>query len=222
MLFRSGIENDVKVHIRWVDSETVTQENVAQVLEGVQGILVPGGFGNRGIEGKISAIRYARENNIPFLGICLGMQLAVVEFARHVCGMTDAHSSELNPATTHPVIDLMPDQVGVTDMGGTMRLGSYPCHLVEGTRAADIYGVQDIHERHRHRYEVNNTFREELTKAGLVLSGLSPDGRLVEMVELPGHPWFVAGQFHPELKSRPNRAHPLFRGFVGAAKAYQK
>ena len=221
-LTHGGIENDVKVHIRWVDSETVTQANVAQVLEGVQGILVPGGFGNRGIEGKISAIRYARENNIPFLGICLGMQLAVVEFARHVCGMTDAHSSELNPATTHPVIDLMPDQVGVTDMGGTMRLGSYPCHLVEGTRAAQVYGTLDIHERHRHRYEVNNTFREELTKAGLVLSGLSPDGRLVEMVELPGHPWFVAGQFHPELKSRPNRAHPLFRGFVGAAKAYQK
>ena len=221
-LTHGGIENDVKVHIRWVDSETVTQDNVAQVLEGVQGILVPGGFGNRGIEGKISAIRYARENNIPFLGICLGMQLAVVEFARHVCGMTDAHSSELDPTTTNPVIDLMPDQVGVTDMGGTMRLGSYPCHLVEGTRAADIYGVQDIHERHRHRYEVNNTFREELTKAGLVLSGLSPDGRLVEMVELPQHPWFVAGQFHPELKSRPNRAHPLFRGFVGAAKAYQK
>ena len=221
-LTHGGIENDVKVHIRWVDSETVTQDNVAQVLEGVQGILVPGGFGNRGIEGKIAAIRHARENHIPFLGICLGMQLAVVEFARHVCGMTDAHSSELNPATTHPVIDLMPDQVGVTDLGGTMRLGSYPCHLVEGTRAADIYGAQDIHERHRHRYEVNNAFREELEKAGLVLSGLSPDGRLVEMVELPHHPWFVAAQFHPELKSRPNRAHPLFRGFVGAAKEYQK
>ena len=221
-LTHGGIENGVRVDIRWVDSETVTQDNVAQVLEGVQGILVPGGFGNRGIEGKIAAIRHARENHIPFLGICLGMQLAVVEFARHVCGMTDAHSSELNPATTHPVIDLMPDQVGVTDLGGTMRLGSYPCHLVEGTRAADIYGAQDIHERHRHRYEVNNAFREELEKAGLVLSGLSPDGRLVEMVELPHHPWFVAAQFHPELKSRPNRAHPLFRGFVGAAKAYQK
>ena len=150
------------------------------------------------------------------------MQLAVVEFARHVCGMTDAHSSELNPATTHPVIDLMPDQVGVTDLGGTMRLGSYPCRLQEGTRAADIYGTLDIQERHRHRYEFNNAFREELTQKGLVLSGLSPDGRLVEMVELPNHPWFVAGQFHPELKSRPNRAHPLFRGFVGAAKAYQK
>ncbi|OUN24795.1 CTP synthase [Pseudoflavonifractor sp. An85] len=221
-LTHGGIENDVKVNIRWVDSETVTEDNAAQILAGVQGILVPGGFGDRGVEGKINAIRYARENNIPFLGICLGMQLAVVEFARHVCGMTDAHSSELNPATTHPVIDLMPDQVGVTDLGGTMRLGSYPCRLQAGTRAADIYGTLDIQERHRHRYEFNNAFREELTKAGLVLSGLSPDGRLVEMVELPNHPWFVAGQFHPELKSRPNRAHPLFRGFVGAAKAYQK
>lgn len=221
-LTHGGIENDVKVNIRWVDSETVTEDNAAQILAGVQGILVPGGFGDRGVEGKISAIRYARENNIPFLGICLGMQLAVVEFARHVCGMTDAHSSELNPNTTHPVIDLMPDQVGVTDLGGTMRLGSYPCRLVEGTRAADIYGTLDIQERHRHRYEFNNAFREELTKKGLVLSGLSPDGRLVEMVELPDHPWFVAGQFHPELKSRPNRAHPLFRGFVGAAKAYRK
>lgn len=221
-LTHGGIENDVKVNIRWVDSETVTEDNTAQILAGVQGILVPGGFGDRGVEGKINAIRYARENHIPFLGICLGMQLAVVEFARHVCGMTDAHSSELNPNTTHPVIDLMPDQVGVTDLGGTMRLGSYPCRLVEGTKAADIYGTLDIQERHRHRYEFNNAFREELTKAGLVLSGLSPDGRLVEMVELPDHPWFVAGQFHPELKSRPNRAHPLFRGFVGAAKAYQK
>ena len=221
-LRHAGYDHSARVEIDWVDSETLTEENVASRLGDADGVIIPGGFGNRGIEGKISAIRYARENNIPFLGICLGMQLAVVEFARHVCGMTDAHSSELNPATTHPVIDLMPDQVGVTDMGGTMRLGSYPCHLVEGTRAADIYGVQDIHERHRHRYEVNNTFREELEKAGLVLSGLSPDGRLVEMVELPQHPWFVAGQFHPELKSRPNRAHPLFRGFVGAAKAYQK
>ena len=221
-LTHGGIENDVKVNIRWVDSETVTEDNAHEILAGVQGILVPGGFGDRGVEGKINAIRYAREHNIPFLGICLGMQLAVVEFARHVCGMTDAHSSELNPNTTHPVIDLMPDQVGVTDMGGTMRLGSYPCHLAAGTRAAQIYGTLDIQERHRHRYEFNNDVREELTKAGLVLSGLSPDGRLVEMIELPDHPWFVAGQFHPELKSRPNRAHPLFRGFVGAAKAYHK
>ncbi len=218
-LTHGGIENDVHVEIRWVNSEDVTEETADQLLAGAHGILVPGGFGDRGIEGKITAIQYARTHKIPFLGICLGMQMAVVEFARHVCGMTDAHSSELNPHTTHPVIDLMPDQVNVTEKGGTMRLGSYPCHLVEGTRSAEIYGTLDIQERHRHRYEFNNDYREALTKAGLVLSGLSPDGRLVEMIELPDHPWFVAGQFHPELKSRPNRAHPLFRGFIGAAKA---
>jgi CTP synthase len=216
-LTHGGIENDRKVEIQWVDSETVTDENAAEILRGCQGILVPGGFGDRGIEGKISAIRYAREQKVPFLGICLGMQMAVVEFARHVCGMTDAHSSELDPQTTHPVIALMPDQVGVTAKGGTMRLGSYPCHLVEGTKAAEIYGFDEIHERHRHRYEFNNDYRQALTEKGLVLSGLSPDGHLVEMVELPDHPWFVAGQFHPELKSRPNRAHPLFREFIRAA-----
>ena len=220
-LTHGGIENDVKVDIQWVNSELVTDENAAEILKDAQGILVPGGFGGRGIEGKISAIRYARENGVPFLGICLGMQMAVVEFARHVCGMADAHSSELDPATTHPVIDLMPDQVGVTAKGGTMRLGSYPCHLKEGSLAASVYGELEIHERHRHRYEFNNDYREALTDAGLSLSGLSPDGHLVEIVELPGHPWFVAGQFHPELKSRPNRAHPLFRGFIGAAKAHQ-
>ena len=220
-LTHGGIENDVKVDIQWVNSELVTDENAAELLKDAQGILVPGGFGDRGIEGKISAIRYARENKVPFLGICLGMQMAVVEFARHVCGMADAHSSELDPATTHPVIDLMPDQVGVTAKGGTMRLGSYPCHLKEGSLAAQVYGELEIHERHRHRYELNNDYREALTAAGLSLSGLSPDGHLVEIVELPGHPWFIAGQFHPELKSRPNRAHPLFRGFIGAAKAYQ-
>ena len=220
-LTHGGIENDMKMDIQWVNSELVTDENAAEILKDAQGILVPGGFGGRGIEGKISAIRYARENGVPFLGICLGMQMAVVEFARHVCGMADAHSSELDPATTHPVIDLMPDQVGVTAKGGTMRLGSYPCHLKEGSLAASVYGELEIHERHRHRYEFNNDYREALTDAGLSLSGLSPDGHLVEIVELPGHPWFVAGQFHPELKSRPNRAHPLFRGFIGAAKAYQ-
>ena len=220
-LTHGGIENDVKVDIQWVNSELVTDENAAEILKDAQGILVPGGFGGRGIEGKISAIRYARENGVPFLGICLGMQMAVVEFARHVCGMADAHSSELDPATTHPVIDLMPDQVGVTAKGGTMRLGSYPCRLKEGSLAASVYGELEIHERHRHRYEFNNDYREALTAAGLSLSGLSPDGHLVEIVELPGHPWFVAGQFHPELKSRPNRAHPLFRGFIGAAKEYQ-
>ena len=219
-LTHGGIENDVKVDIRWVDSELVSDGNAAQVLEGVQGVLVPGGFGDRGVEGKIAAIRYAREHQVPFLGICLGMQLAVVEFARHVCGLAGAHSRELDPAAPHPVIDLMDDQVGVTAKGGTMRLGSYPCRLQPGSLAAAVYGGQEIQERHRHRYEFNNDYRQALTEAGLSLSGLSPDGRLVEMIELPGHPWFVAGQFHPELKSRPNRAHPLFRGFVSAAKQY--
>ena len=220
-LTHGGIENDVKVDIQWVNSETVTDENAAEILKDAQGILVPGGFGDRGVEGMISAIRYARENGVPFLGICLGMQMAVVEFARHVCGLADAHSSELAPATAHPVIALMPDQVGVTAKGGTMRLGSYPCHLKEGSLAASVYGELEVHERHRHRYEFNNDYRQALTAAGLSLSGLSPDGRLVEMVELANHPWFVAGQFHPELKSRPNKAHPLFRGVVGAAKAYK-
>ena len=220
-LTHGGIENDVKVDIQWVNSETVTDENAAEILKDAQGILVPGGFGDRGVEGMISAIRYARENGVPFLGICLGMQMAVVEFARHVCGLADAHSSELAPATAHPVIALMSDQVGVTAKGGTMRLGSYPCHLKEGSLAASVYGDLEVHERHRHRYEFNNDYRQALTAAGLSLSGLSPDGSLVEMVELANHPWFVAGQFHPELKSRPNKAHPLFRGFVGAAKAYK-
>ena len=217
-LTHGGIENDVKVHIRWINSEEVTDDNAAQLLYGCQGILVPGGFGDRGIEGMISAIRYAREHRVPFFGICLGMQMAVVEYARHVCGLEEAHSSEFAPRTLYPVIDLMPDQVGVTAKGGTMRLGSYPCRLLEGSRAAGIYDAKEINERHRHRYEFNNAFREQLTAAGLVLSGLSPDGRLVEMIELEDHPWFVAGQFHPELKSRPNKAHPLFRSFIAAAK----
>ena len=219
-LTHGGIENDVKVHIRWINSEEVTDDNAAQLLYGCQGILVPGGFGDRGIEGMISAIRYAREHRVPFFGICLGMQMAVVEYARHVCGLEEAHSSEFAPRTLYPVIDLMPDQVGVTAKGGTMRLGSYPCRLLEGSRAAGIYGAKEINERHRHRYEFNNAFREQLTAAGLVLSGLSPDGRLVEMIELEDHPWFVAGQFHPELKSRPNKAHPLFRSFIAAAKEH--
>ena len=217
-LTHGGIENGVHVEIRWVDSETVTDENAAEVLGGCDGILVPGGFGSRGVEGKISAIRYAREHKVPFLGICLGMQMAVVEFARNVAGLAGAHSSELDPRTAYPVIDLMPDQVDVTDKGGTMRLGSWPCELVGGSRAAAAYGRQHIDERHRHRYEFNNDYREKLTAAGLSLAGLSPDGRLVEIVELPGHPWFVGVQFHPELKSRPNKAHPLFREFIAAAK----
>ena len=218
-LTHGGIENDVKVNIRWVDSETVTDGNAAELLDGADGVLVPGGFGSRGIEGKIAAVRWARESRVPFLGICLGMQMAVVEYARHVCGWADAHSSELDPATTHPVIDLMPDQRGVTAKGGTMRLGAYPCKVVSrGSRTYQAYGAEEISERHRHRYEFNNDYRDALTQAGLELAGLSPDGRLVEIVELPGHPWFVGVQFHPELKSRPNKAHPLFRAFIAAAK----
>ena len=218
-LTHGGIENDVKVNIRWVDSETVTDGNAAELLDGADGVLVPGGFGSRGIEGKIAAVRWARESRVPFLGICLGMQMAVVEYARHVCGWSDAHSSELDPATTHPVIDLMPDQRGVTAKGGTMRLGAYPCKVVSrGSRTYQAYGAEEISERHRHRYEFNNEYRDALTQAGLELAGLSPDGRLVEIVELPGHPWFVGVQFHPELKSRPNKAHPLFRAFIAAAK----
>jgi len=217
-LTHAGIENGVKVRIRWVDSETVTGENAADLLAGCAGVLVPGGFGTRGVEGKISAVRYAREHRVPFLGICLGMQMAVVEFARHCAGLAGAHSSELDSAAAHPVIALLPDQVGVTDKGGTMRLGSYPCEIAEGSLAAKAYGASHIDERHRHRYEFNNAYRQALETAGLRLTGLSPDGRLVEIVELPGHPWFVGVQFHPELKSRPNRAHPLFREFVAAAK----
>ena len=218
-LTHGGIANGVAVNIRWVDSEAVSDSTAAALLAGADGILVPGGFGGRGIEGKIAAVRYARESATPFLGICLGMQMAVVEFARHVCGLTDAHSSELSPSTPHPVIDLMPGQRGVTDKGGTMRLGSCPCKLAgEDSRAFAAYQTGEIAERHRHRYEFNNRYRDILTGAGLALTGLSPDGALVEIVELPGHPWFVGVQFHPELKSRPNRAHPLFRDFVAAAK----
>ncbi len=218
-LTHGGIENGVKVDIKWVDSETVTGGNAAAILSDCAGVLVPGGFGDRGIEGKIAAIQYARENKVPFLGICLGMQMAVVEFARHAAGLAGAHSSELDPRTEHPVIDLMPDQVGVTDKGGTMRLGSFPCRLAEGSRAMAAYGTGHIDERHRHRYEFSNAYRERLTAAGLALTGLSPDNRLVEIVELKDHPWFVGVQFHPELKSRPNRAHPLFRAFIAAASA---
>ncbi|WP_295619246.1 CTP synthase [uncultured Intestinimonas sp.] len=219
-LAHGGIENDVKVDIRWVDSEALTDENAHRMLEGCGGVLVPGGFGSRGVDGMLSAIRYAREEGVPYFGICLGMQMAVVEFARHVAGLPTAHSSELDPETSAPVIDLMSDQVGVTAKGGTMRLGAYPCRLTaqEGP-GWEAYQALDISERHRHRYEFNNAYREVLTAHGLKLAGLSPDGRLVEMVELPGHPWFVGVQFHPEFKSRPNRAHPLFRAFVGAARA---
>ena len=216
-LKHGGIASRCVVHIRWVDSETVTDENASRLLSGADGVLVPGGFGDRGIEGKISAIRYAREHGVPFLGLCLGMQMAVVEFARHVLGWPDAHSTELNPDTTHPMVHLMPDQNGVTDIGGTLRLGSYPCVLDKTTKAYALYGEEVIQERHRHRYEINNAYRKALQDAGLTLSGLSPDGRIVEMIELKSHPFFLATQAHPELKSRPNRPHPLFRGFVAAA-----
>ena len=216
-LTHGGIGNEVKVKIQWVDSEQITFANVAEVLGDADGILVPGGFGQRGVEGKIEAIRYAREQKIPFLGICLGMQLAVVEYARHVLGYADANSVEFDPQTQHPVIDLMPEQKDVVQLGGTMRLGKYPCKLEEGSKAAALYGEPLIEERHRHRFEVNNDFRKALTDHGMVLSGLSPDGRIVEMIELPNHPFFIGTQAHPELKSRPNRPHPLFRGFVEAA-----
>ena len=221
-LTHGGIENDVKVSVRWVDSGGVTDENAAQVLAGCDGVLVPGGFGDRGVEGMISAIRYAREHQVPYFGICLGMQMAVVEFARNVAGLAGAHSSELAD-TPHPVIDLMPDQRDVTAKGGTMRLGAYPCRFTpEAVRAPAAYGAQEISERHRHRYEFNNDYRTVLTSKGLTLAGLSPDGHLVEVVELPEHPWFVGVQFHPEFKSRPNKAHPLFREFIRAAKRYRE
>ncbi|MCD8381909.1 MAG: CTP synthase [Clostridiales bacterium] len=218
-LTHGGIENDVKVKVRWVNSEELDDGNAAAVLTGVDGVLVPGGFGDRGIEGKISAIRWARENDVPMFGICLGMQMAVVEFARHVAGLEGAHSSELDPETPHPVIDLMPEQRDISAKGGTMRLGAYPCR-VTGTdsKTFQAYGEPVIYERHRHRYEFNNAYRDLLTEKGLVLAGLSPNNRLVEIVELPEHPWFVGVQFHPEFKSRPNHAHPLFREFIGAAK----
>ena len=216
-LKHGGVANHAAVHIKWVDSETVTKENVGEILGDVSGILVPGGFGSRGIDGKIFAIQYARENNIPFLGLCLGMQLSIVEFARDVVGYTDAHSAELDPSTVHPVIHLMPDQNGIEDIGGTLRLGSYPCVLNKESKAYKLYGEETIHERHRHRYEVNNDYRNVLQENGMMLSGISPDGRIVEMIEIPSHPWFIATQAHPELKSRPNRPHPLFRGFIEAA-----
>ena len=219
-LKHGGIASHANVHLKWVDSELVTKENVAEYLCDVDGVLVPGGFGNRGIEGMITAIQYTRENRIPFLGLCLGMQLTIVEYARNVLGYHDAHSIEMNPNTMHPVIALMPDQNGIEDIGGTLRLGAYPCVLADGSKAQELYGKKEISERHRHRYEVNNDFRKALTENGMVLSGVSPDGRIVEMVELSDHPFYIATQAHPEFKSRPNRPHPLFRGLIAAAAEY--
>ena len=220
-LKHGGLAHKSNVNIKWIPSEDLNESNVDELLSDVSGVLVPGGFGDRGIDGKIIAIKYAREHKIPFLGLCLGMQLAIVEFARNVVGFNDAHSIELDPQTTHPVIHLMPEQDGIEDIGGTLRLGSYPCVLDKSSKAYELYGEEMIHERHRHRYEVNNYYREDLLKAGMTFSGLSPDGRIVEMMELKDHPWFIATQAHPEFKSRPNRPHPLFKGFVGAALEYQ-
>jgi CTP synthase len=219
-LSHAGTANDALVSVRWVDSEEVTDESVTRLLSGCHGILVPGGFGDRGIEGMITAVKYARENSIPYFGICLGMQMAVIEFARHVAGLEDAHSTEFKEVAKHPVIDLMPEQVGITKKGGTMRLGKYPCRLSENSRSYALYGADIISERHRHRYEFSNDYRTVLSEHGLVLAGLSPSGSLVEIVENPRHPWFVGVQFHPEFKSRPNRAHPLFFGFIKAAVEY--
>ena len=216
-LKHGGIHNNVNVDISWIDSELLTEDNIDSYLSEADGILVPGGFGERGIEGMILAAKYARENAIPYFGICLGMQIAVIEFSRHVLGLDDANSTELNPHTKSPVIDLMLDQVNIENLGGTMRLGAYPCAIEKGTRAFEIYGCPHIFERHRHRYEFNNEYRDRISQNGLVLSGKSPDGKLVEMVENPNHPWFIGVQFHPEFKSRPNRVHPLFGDFIRAA-----
>ncbi len=215
-LYHAGFANHVKVKVHLIDSETINRDNVAEQLKGIDGVVVPGGFGNRGIEGKIETIKYVRENKIPFLGICLGMQMAVVEFARNVLGLKDAHSAELDENTENPVIHIMEEQKGIDKKGGTMRLGAYPCTIKEGTLANKVYGQREISERHRHRYECNNEYREKLEKAGLKISGTSPDGLLVEMVEIQDHPYFIAGQFHPELKSRPNKPAPLFVGLVKA------
>jgi CTP synthase len=218
----SGVENDCKVNLKWISSEELAEKGAEGYLSDVDGILIPGGFGERGIEGKIEAIRYVREEKIPFLGICLGMQCAVIEFARNVCKLEKANSFEFDQKTKYPVIHLMPDQEKITDKGGTMRLGAYPCEIEKGSLASKAYKETKISERHRHRYEFNNQYREILTKSGLKLSGLSPDKRLVEIIELPEHPYFIAVQFHPELKSRPTKAHPLFRELVHSALEYKK
>ena len=218
-LCHAGIETDSEVQVKWIQSDDLEAEDadLDAILGDSHGILVPSGFGHRGVEGKILAIKYARENQIPFFGICLGMHCAVIEFARNVCGLVGANSLELAPHTEFPVIDLLPEQRHVAKLGGTMRLGSYPCNLTPNSRAAQAYGELQVHERHRHRYEVSNAYRSVLLKHGMSLAGMSPDERLVELIELPDHPWFVASQFHPEFKSRPNRCHPLFREFVKAA-----
>ena len=221
-LTHAGIANDVRVNVRQVESEEIEKFGAEDLLHGVSGVLVPGGFGDRGIEGKIAAVGFARENNIPYFGICLGMQCAAMDFARNVCGLEEANSSEFNEDTPHPVIHLMESQRKIYKKGGTMRLGAYPCELTEGTKAAAAYGGDRIEERHRHRYEFNNEYREAMAEKGLVFSGLSPDGELVEIVEYPEHPWFIASQFHPEFQSTPMSAHPLFTSFVAASMKARK
>ncbi len=216
-LKHGGIASRATVNLKWVDSELLNKDNADEILRSAQGIIVPGGFGDRGVEGMIVAANYARINQVPYLGLCLGMQVAIIEFARNICKMHDAHSIELDANTTHPVISLMPDQDGIEDIGGTLRLGSYPCVLDPDSKAFALYGKETIHERHRHRYEVNNDYRNALAERGMKLCGISPDGRIIEMIEIPDHPWFIATQAHPELKSRPNRPHPLFKGFVEAS-----
>ncbi len=220
-LKHAGYAHDTEIDIRWIDAEEVDDQNVADYLADVDGVLVPGGFGSRGLIGKIAAIRYAREHKLPFFGICLGMQLACIEFARNVVGIHDADTGEENPACPHKIIDLLPDQEAEGDLGGTLRLGLYPCRLVEGTLAHQLYGQEVVQERHRHRYEFNNAYRERLAAAGLTFSGLSPDGRLVEIVEIKDHPFFIAAQFHPEFISRPNRPQAIFDGFVAACQVQQ-
>ena len=216
-LKHAGVQQGARVRVQWVDAEDMSYEEAAELLEQVDGVLVPGGFGSRGWEGKILACQVARERGIPYLGICLGMHVAVSEFARHVAGLDGANSTEMDPETPYPVIDLLPEQKEIEDLGGTMRLGAQAVELAEGTRTRDVYDEAVVHERHRHRYEVNNQYRDQLIAAGLVVSGTFQEGRLVEIIELPDHPWFVASQFHPEFKSRPTRPAPLFREFVGAA-----
>ncbi|CAN5875026.1 hypothetical protein BH11MYX2_BH11MYX2_34160 [soil metagenome] len=215
-LLHGGIANDCRVEIKHIDSEELEKTGVASLSQ-YDGIVVAPGFGARGTEGKIAAVKYARENKVPYFGICFGMQMAVIEFARNVCNLPSANSTEIDPNTPHPVVDLMPDQRGVTDKGATMRLGAYPATLKAGTKAAEAYGSTEISERHRHRWEVNNNYRDALERHGMSISGVSPDGRLVEMIEIPQHPYFVACQFHPEFKSRPSAPHPLFARFIKAA-----
>ncbi|MBN1580386.1 MAG: CTP synthase [Anaerolineae bacterium] len=221
-LYHAGIANEVDVDIAWIDAEDLEKGRAIEQLDEVHGIVVPGGFGYRGIEGKIVAARYAREHQVPYLGLCLGMQVMVVELARHALQTDEVNSTEFAPHVTHPVIDLMPDQHAISDMGGTMRLGIYPCHLPAGTLAAKAYGAPVVHERHRHRFEFNNAYRDILARQGMVFSGLSPDRRLVEIVEMDNHPWMLGCQFHPEFKSRPTRPHPLFVDFVAAARKHQE